>query len=204
VVDGQPPAQETDWGILEVMNLNMDPNPVIAVFLPATIRTLIPAPLGLYEPGLCALNRDTYLIHVPIDDHHTITYATQSVRIPKGMEEKYAAKHAAYDQSVQSRPPCELGQAILDGKLNFDDVAGHPMMVVIEDYVAQVGQGAIADREAEWLGRSDANIIQLRKIVARELDALAENRPTKRWTTLESTPDELQQQKETYRERGLY
>ena len=51
----------------------------------------------------------------------------------------------------------------------------------VQDYVAQVGQGAIADRAHERLGRSDVGVILLRQIWARELQALAEGRPLKQW-----------------------
>jgi 5,5'-dehydrodivanillate O-demethylase len=61
-----------------------------------------------------------------------------------------------------------------------------PMMPLTfaQDYVAQMGQGPIADREHELLGRSDAGIALLRRIFFRELAALREGRPTKRWRKL--------------------
>jgi hypothetical protein len=45
----------------------------------------------------------------------------------------------------------------------------------------QAGQGRIADRRNERLGRSDTAIIVWRKILERELRAIAEGRPAKRW-----------------------
>jgi 5,5'-dehydrodivanillate O-demethylase oxygenase subunit len=47
----------------------------------------------------------------------------------------------------------------------------------------QAGQGRIEDRESERLGRSDAGIILWRKILTREFRAIADGRPSKRWTT---------------------
>jgi hypothetical protein len=47
----------------------------------------------------------------------------------------------------------------------------------------QAGQGRIAERGHERLGRSDAGIILWRKILARELRAIAEGRPGKKWKT---------------------
>ena len=46
----------------------------------------------------------------------------------------------------------------------------------------QVGQGPIADRETEHLGRIDSGVTLFRRLWQRELRALAEGRPTKRWT----------------------
>ena len=45
----------------------------------------------------------------------------------------------------------------------------------------QAGQGRIASRENERLGRSDAGIIAWRKILARELKLIAEGKKPKRW-----------------------
>ena len=56
----------------------------------------------------------------------------------------------------------------------------HPVMM---DIAVQAGQGRIEDRERERLGRSDAGLILWRKILARELRAIAEGRPPKRWKT---------------------
>ena len=44
-----------------------------------------------------------------------------------------------------------------------------------------VGQGRIADRNAEHLGRIDRQNILSRQIWVRELKALAEGRPLKEW-----------------------
>ena len=46
----------------------------------------------------------------------------------------------------------------------------------------QAGQGPIADRSNERLGRSDLAIILWRKILERELRAMEEGRPLKEWT----------------------
>jgi hypothetical protein len=53
----------------------------------------------------------------------------------------------------------------------------------IEDYVTIVGQGRIADRAHEHLGRTDVKIILRRKLWQRDLQALAEGRPLTEWTT---------------------
>jgi 5,5'-dehydrodivanillate O-demethylase len=53
--------------------------------------------------------------------------------------------------------------------------------VNVQDYVAQVGQGAIADRTNERLGRSDKVVLLMRKLWLRELQAVADGQPQKRW-----------------------
>jgi 5,5'-dehydrodivanillate O-demethylase len=57
-----------------------------------------------------------------------------------------------------------------------------------QDYVAQVGQGSIVDRSQERLGRSDAGVRFMRGIFLREMAALRDGRPLKRWARrMEST-----------------
>jgi hypothetical protein len=76
----------------------------------------------------------------------------------------------------------ELVKDIWAGKLRYADVA-HPDLAIVQDIAVQAGQGRIEDRDNERLGRSDAGIILWRKILARELRAIADGRPPKRWKT---------------------
>ena len=75
-----------------------------------------------------------------------------------------------------------MGQKILDGDLQIWDMKGFNNLFELQDYVAQVGQGAIAPRELDHLGASDVGVALMRKIWARELKALAEGKPLKQWT----------------------
>ena len=72
----------------------------------------------------------------------------------------------------------ELGERVLHGKAKIKNLAGadNYELTRIEDYVAQVGQGAIADQISFHLGRNDAVVILFRKIWERELRALSEAR----------------------------
>jgi 5,5'-dehydrodivanillate O-demethylase len=80
-----------------------------------------------------------------------------------------------------------MADAVLAGKLSIHEIEDRPDLVNIQDHVAQEGQGAIPDRNAERLGRSDTAIILTRKIWLRELRALSEGQPLKNWTL----PDQL-------------
>ena len=70
---------------------------------------------------------------------------------------------------------------ILAGRLRVQDLASRPNAVELEDLTTMVGQGVIADRRNEHLGRSDAGVTLIRKLWERELRALAEGRSLKRW-----------------------
>ena len=55
----------------------------------------------------------------------------------------------------------------------------------LQDAIVQAGQGPIADRGHERLGREDAVIVLLRKLYTRELQTLVEGRPLKAWARTE-------------------
>jgi 5,5'-dehydrodivanillate O-demethylase len=94
----------------------------------------------------------------------------------------------------------QMGDAVLSGKLRFQDLDSFfrdkISLVHSQDYVAQVGQGAVADRTQEHLGRSDIGVILFRKIWERELRALAEGRPLKKWVLPQDAEIRFQQQPE--------
>ena len=124
---------------------------------------------------------DVMVFKVPVDDENHIHFELRALPLTgkrgrSWVEERRAMRFKA----EQDRP--QIVQAILAGKLRLSDV--DPMrvdFVMLEDEIAQAGQGAIADRAAEHLGRSDRGVFLLRKIWERELKNLAEGRPLKEW-----------------------
>ena len=58
------------------------------------------------------------------------------------------------------------------------DVIG---LISAQDYIAQRGQGVIADRDQEMLGKSDLGVMTLRRLFWRELEAIRNGTPTKKW-----------------------
>ena len=71
----------------------------------------------------------------------------------------------------------------MSGELHIDEVTDPASVVSTQDYVAQMGQGVVAERQ-ERLGQADAGVILLRHLFAREMRALAEGRPLKQWKPL--------------------
>ena len=53
----------------------------------------------------------------------------------------------------------------------------------MQDIAVQAGQGRIADREKEFLGRSDVGIVAWRRILQRELRASTNGEQQKKWAT---------------------
>ena len=110
---------------------------------------------------------------VPIDDKSTLSVMIDRVGNPdKDM-------HAKLKTMID---PNELAMRVMACEMSLDEVDPlHPLLPVIQDTVCMAGQGIVADRKAEHLGASDRAIALLRKIWAREMQALKEGRPLTQW-----------------------
>lgn len=125
--------------------------------------------------------RDNLTWEVPIDDGSNIQFRVFAVRIPKEKVPRYLDRRSARLATMKT-PNEELARDILAGKKRLDEVDPETTHYVhLEDDVAQMGQGPIADRAQDHLGRSDTGLIMLRKLWKRELKALAEGQPLKQW-----------------------
>jgi hypothetical protein len=61
-------------------------------------------------------------------------------------------------------------------------------MTRIQDRIALIGQGTITDRSREILGEADVAIKLLRNIWRREMTAIRDGKPTKRWANAIPAP----------------
>jgi 5,5'-dehydrodivanillate O-demethylase len=75
-----------------------------------------------------------------------------------------------------------LAEDILAGRLSLRDVDPKRCdLVRLQDDIAQLGQGRIADRSKDHPGLADVGVIALRKLWRRELSAFAQGKATKNW-----------------------
>jgi len=119
---------------------------------------------------------------VPVDDEHHIQFGVSRMGVTGEAAGRYQERRQARlaQMDLDHNALCN---AILAGKLRLDEVDPKRTDIVrLQDDVAQVGQGRIADREHERLGRADAGVIMIRKLWARELKALADGQPLKQWS----------------------
>jgi 5,5'-dehydrodivanillate O-demethylase len=116
---------------------------------------------------------------VPIDDERAIRLTVNATPSHGPEVDRiilaHAEKHANYN------PADYHGELFNEDKFPSEVIFE---LTTAQDYVAQMGQGTIADRANERLVSSDAGIAFLRKIFFRELDLLMDRRPTKRWRPL--------------------
>ena len=167
---------ETEAGIRQIATRAQDNVRVSDWTFPNNNHIVIPGPI---KGGPWV---DTGIWNVPIDDTHTMRmniYAMplDGVEAQRHLLDDWAA-HENYDPSQHH------DELFLEAAYPEDEYSD---LTNAQDYVAQVGQGTIVDRELEVLGRSDAGIALLRKILFRELAALREGRPTKAWVPLEES-----------------
>lgn len=117
---------------------------------------------------------------VPIDDTKHINFWVRRLPLVGEEAERYKERAAA---RLRRRFHGDLADDVLEGRANRLDLdLTQTHMVNFQDDVAEVGQGVIADREHERLGRQDQGILFLRRIWSRELRALAEGAPLTGWT----------------------
>ena len=130
--------------------------------------------------------RDAFAWRVPIDDVSHQSFTAALVHVKGEAAQRYREQQERRLARLSGLASAhEVAAAVLAGKLRIQDIEDRPDLVNIQDHVGQGGQGAIADRGNERLGRSDIAVILLRKIWQRELRALAEGKSLKKWNRSE-------------------
>jgi 5,5'-dehydrodivanillate O-demethylase len=168
-------AEESAWGVTERIPRPDGGEQLIEGGMPNI----------LFIPGQAIGNRgvpvDFLAWRVPIDDESHLTFNVNLAKVTGDAAEAYRQRRRQQPAN-SSVVATELSWAVLRGERRVEDFLEHPALVNIQDTVAQLGQGPIADRQHERLGRSDAAVILLRRVWSRELRALAEGRPLKQWS----------------------
>jgi 5,5'-dehydrodivanillate O-demethylase oxygenase subunit len=185
--------EESPWGTIGYASFAQGWRNVFQFFMPNTYAFRNPSP----EPE-CA-SEDRMQWDVPLDDEHSLEFRLRRLPLTGEGAREYRARRAA----VLAQPKisvAQMGEAVLSGKIDFQDLdsffTDKIALVHTQDYVAQVGQGSRADRAQEHLGRSDIGVILFRKIWERELRALAEGRPLKKWVLPQDAQIKFQEEPE--------
>jgi 5,5'-dehydrodivanillate O-demethylase oxygenase subunit len=172
-------AQETEWGMLRYGTRKKEVRHTLH-YMPNVTRVIVP-PLGGFE-GVGGW-QEIYFNFTPIDDQTHLWLITSHVKVTGAEAERFLAKKKEFMEKLRTSPKVmDLVQDVWAGRKRLIDIE-HPELAMVQDIAVQAGQGRIAERSQERLGRSDAGIILWRKILARELGAIAEGRPGKKWQT---------------------
>ena len=177
--------QETDYGLKHTTTTSNGEKIVRHFFMPNIVQLIT----NLRHDGILLDDSPTggavmprLVWQVPIDDQSFEAFVVTYIPVTGNKAERVheLRSHMLRDDGPS---PQELGKAILAGKLRIRDVEVPDVykLIQVEDYVAQVGQGQTPDHSKDRLCRNDIAVVLLRKIWERELRALIEGRPLKRW-----------------------
>jgi 5,5'-dehydrodivanillate O-demethylase len=180
---------ETDYGIIRTMELPNGVMQATVFFQPATVRLHIPTFNELSRRKAGPPFRDSYIAHTPIDDENHLMFITQFVPVTGEAAEAYRKQYDEVQEMLKHLPsPVELGLEIIAGRTSLKDHKHYPELPWVEDLLAQATQGGVVDRRRERLASSDAGVVYLRRLMAREFQAMVEGRPTKSWRVMAEMP----------------
>jgi 5,5'-dehydrodivanillate O-demethylase oxygenase subunit len=142
-------------------------------------------------PGLHREDPWTHTIPwmVAIDDEHC-TRLTWQISFVQGQAREQIVEYLlSHGYETTERPNVYFGRHNYDpaqhhNELFYQRLCPEPLtseLTNAQDYVAQLGQGAIVDRTQERLGESDRGLAFLRSIFLRELRAIQDGKPSKEW-----------------------
>ena len=172
-------AEETDWGMLRFGKRATGKVRHTLHYAPNLTRVLVPPLAGMEGVGGWP---EIYFNFTPIDDENHLWLITSHIEVAGAALDAYRRKREEHETRVAAATPAGvIARELMAGQHRYADVT-HPELAIVQDIAVQAGQGRIAPRIGEHLGRSDAGIIQWRKILTRELRAFASGRKTKKWT----------------------
>lgn len=168
----QVDAKETEYGLMQWTTFDNGFVRRLALMMPNMLY---------FNSGAGILRGfKSFLWNVPVDDtSHKMFFLFVAEHLPPDVGARVATgARDALRYVERTMPPVEeLVHAVLGGRMRFEDIPSRPDLVLIEDGVMLVGQGILPDRSTNRLGSSDAAIILLRRIYAREMAALEQGRP---------------------------
>ena len=169
-------AEETDYGIA-MHGRRKDGKVRVNHYLMPNILYIKGSPESGQEGW-----REAFAWRVPVDDESHRSFNIALIHVSGDAAQRLRERQRQQQEIIVKLPSAnEMAARVLAGKISVHDIDERSDLVNIQDHVAQEGQGAIPDRDAERLGRSDVAIILLRQIWRRELGALAQGGALKQW-----------------------
>jgi 5,5'-dehydrodivanillate O-demethylase len=178
-------SEETEYGIRTTLRVPDRPPSYLHFHMPNINQTRSGARVEGTLADAQNLWVDRLFWRVPIDDEHSISFVVDCLQLTGAEADAYRERRR-FAQETQTASLHEIGDAVLAGRMRLremDPGLSTYKTFWVEDYATQVGQGPVADRTNERLGRNDGGVVLLRKIWERELRSLASGRPLKQWRT---------------------
>ncbi|MGE3244998.1 MAG: Rieske 2Fe-2S domain-containing protein [Beijerinckiaceae bacterium] len=173
-------TEETGWGMIRYGKRKTGLVRQTLHYAPNVTRVIVPPVAGMEGVGGWP---EIYFSFTPVDDENHIWYITSHIELKKSELPAYRRQRKKYERELaKARPSADMAADLIRGNYRYADVR-HPDLAIVQDVAVQAGQGRIADRQNERLGRSDAGLIAWRKILTRELRLIAAGKKPKRWKT---------------------
>jgi 5,5'-dehydrodivanillate O-demethylase len=119
---------------------------------------------------------------VPVDDDSHISFMIECIHKDGAEADEFRRLRAGHRAALATLEPADqLIDRILRGELHIDDVASRPDIVLIQDGVAMKGLRKPRNTTIDKLRASDRQVMLLRRLWKRELNAIEDGRPIKRW-----------------------
>jgi 5,5'-dehydrodivanillate O-demethylase len=169
--------EETEWGIRQIAARSKNNIRISDFSWPNCNHIVVPTQTPSRGKDRLPWT-DIFNWFVPVDDGHSVLFTARSSPI-RG---EAAQEFEAWLSQCGKYNPADHDEALFKGVMPGDNVGETATALVnAQDYIVQVGQGAIVDRSKERLGKSDAGVILLRKIFRREMAAIKKRQPGKDW-----------------------
>jgi 5,5'-dehydrodivanillate O-demethylase len=169
-------AEESDWGVEYSFRRAKDGQTRTNHFGMPNIFHMYALP---NDPEI--LWQESLFWWVPIDDVSHMQFSLHRVPVTGDALARIRARRQARRSEIDLVHQ-RLAEDILAGRLGLREVDPKRCdLVRLQDDIAQIGQGRIADRSKDHPGLADVGVIALRKLWRRELHALAEGKEIKAW-----------------------
>jgi 5,5'-dehydrodivanillate O-demethylase len=177
-------AEETGWGLLRFGKRASGKVRHTLHIAPNIVRVIVPPPNGM--DGV--VWPEITFHFTPVDDENHLWVRTAKYRMTGAdVETFYRQREELYARRDAAPKLDAIVNDIWAGRVAYDNVR-HPELALVQDIAVQAGQGKIADRSAETLGRSDAGLAVWRRVLERELQIIAAGGQPKKWQRL---PDDV-------------
>jgi len=181
-------AEETEYGTKTAIKVPGKPVLYVNFHMPNINQVRIQVMIEGSREDAGSLWSDRLFWRVPVDDNNSVSFSTDWIPLQGQaaveFQERRDQARSTFSSVADSHH--DLGRAVLEGRMALKEIDQRTNMYQLflaEDYAVQVGQGTVADRSSERLGRTDVGTFLIRKIWERELRAIAGGRPLKQWTT---------------------
>lgn len=178
-------AEETEYGVRTAETIPGRPPTFYHFHMPNANQVRSRARIEGSREDAASLWCDRLFFRVPVDDDRCISFVIDYMPLTGKAKEAYLTRRReARDVGLGALN--DVAENVLAGDARIEDIdpdLSAYKLFWIEDYACQVGQEPISDERSEKLGKMDVGVILTRKLWRRELQALADGEPLKRWRT---------------------